>query len=98
MGISALKQCPFCKRFKPHLERTAPITDKFNEKRRYFLQGRKEIQQFLGSFSLGSLPNRQALYCPTPKPLCSYPNIPRNCPILRTFKTLTSGFICPRCK
>lgn len=98
MGISALKQCPVCKHFKPHLERTVPIMDKFNEKRRYFLQGRKEIQHFLGSFSLDPLPNRQTLYCPTPPPLCSYPNIPRNCPILRTFKTLTSGSICPRCE
>lgn len=65
--------------------------DMFNEKRWYFRQGREQIQRFLGNFSLGALPNHQTLHCPHPP--CSYPNIPRNCPSVRTFKTLNQSLV-----
>lgn len=88
MGISASKQGLVCTLFRTYLGRTVHITDKFNEKRQYFWQGKEYNQHFLGNFSLGPLPNHQALHCPL---FCSYPNIPRNCPILRTFKILNQS-------
>lgn len=96
MGISALKQCLVCKLFKPYVRSTGHVTDKFNERRWYFRQGIEEVQHFLGSFSLGPLPNHQALHCPAqPRPFLQLPQYSKKLPNSKDFQNLKVWFHMP---